>query len=905
MAMSIPAGREVYTTKYADFKGVDYQSVDECVDHSRFSDCENLMFDKAGLIEKRLGFRCLNQLDGEIYLDGEIHSMKTVNLYGKSELLIHAGKKLYKYDGTNITPLKKEGYKRYSCLITLKAPTNAGATNRQICFDFTSINGDYKIKEAFLVKVTPLQNFNSYFNASAATHYNKSTDEIKSTLDKKSYKELKEYYKNMVKDKPGDAYNAGYTPEHYYNQFRNGNFESGVEGFEKWGTITYEIYANSARLFKCGEKTSVYQHIDTQSVSYDRYKYLGDEIYYFTFLASENFNADIDVGCYQAYTENGVRVLDRDSVTFEKGELTASNTTGIYAEIGNVKSCISVMDNKAWIYTENGVFVYDGLDVIEGEKLAYVPTTTVLRNMNYTCHKTSATTEDVLQNDEVPGNALESVNLLTRKRINTFALSNFCTRYDLGTYTDYPYSQLTLDAEIVSIERVEVLAENGTFKELDSMFYSFSSNKIKIIRGRSYSSGSSHFSILATGPYILDGVTENLRVYFTAKEPAEYEKKVDKCHTSTVFGIGKDDRIFVTGNEKYPNYIWYSEFENFGYMPDINYIVTGDGNTKNLGFTKVNQNLLVHKKGNDQDTAVLMVSGSLDSSGKAVFAVVQGINGVGAISEQGFSNFDDIPLFLSDKGVYSVESTNIISEKTVVNRSGYVNPELLKHDLKSAAMISYDDMVLVGAEEYIYVLYPRKQSYYGKDTVYNAASFEALRWKIPDTETVIFATFDGGLYLGTKDGRILKWNNDIEDLSKYNDTTAEDNEPVAVKCYFVTKLDDDGSFMTLKTMIKRGCGIMLKPYAQSSVRIFTLTEKEHENQVKDIGFEGAAIMDFDEFWFDIVDFSTRSSGRIIPFNAKVKKYSALSFRVQNDELSQGFGVIGIEKRYTVGNYKKH
>ena len=89
------------------------------------------------------------------------------------------------------------------------------------------------------------------------------------------------------------------------------------------------------------------------------------------------------------------------------------------------------------------------------------------------------------------------------------------------------------------------------------------------------------------------------------------------------------------------------------------------------------------------------------------------------------------------------------------------------------------------------------------------------------------------------------------------------------------------------------------------MRIFTLTEKEHENQIKDIGFTGAATLDFDEFWFDVVDFSTRDSGRIVPFNAKVKKYSTLSFRVQNDKLSQGFGVIGIEKRYTVGNYKKY
>lgn len=898
MALSIPEGKAVYTTRYADFKGVDYQSTDECVDHSRFSDCENLMFDKAGLIEKRLGVRCLDELAGEI------HSMKTVNLYGKSELLIHSGGFLYKYDGTSVVPLKKEGYKRYSCLITL--PAVAGdAIDRQICIDFTGRVKDFKIKEMFLIKLTPLTGLagNTIIKPNPTTHYNKSPDDIKDILDGKSYVELSDYYRNILKSDGEDAYyEKMFTPEHYHNQIRNGNFEGDTEGFKNYEAGTHETYANSMRV-NVTESGSVYQHINTKSIDGSGYNYNDQEIYYITFLASESFIVS-NFSVHQAYTVNGVRKAYYN-VTYELEALTKDNTTGTNAQIGDVKSCIATLNNKAWIYTESGTFVYDGIDVIDGEKLAYVPTTTVLRNVNYTCAK--ANSGEMIQDitDNIPGNSLEPINLLSRKRVNTFALSHFCLNET--AYDGSPYSEITLDSEAVSVERIMYLTSNGSYEEMDKMFYLLSGNKITISAWKYVgcvwsSNGVFHF---APKPYVLDGVTENLKVYFTAKEPSEYEKKIDKCHTSTVFGIGKDDRIFVTGNEKYPNYIWYSEFENFGYMPDINYIVTGDGNTEVLGFTKVNEHLLVHKEGNNQDTTIFMVSGSLDSSGKAIFTVTQGINGVGAISERGFTNFDDTPLFLSDKGIYSVESTNIISEKTVVNRSGYINPEFLKHDLKNATMIAYDDMVLCSAGKYIYVLYPRKQSYLGKDTVYNAASFEALRWSIPDTEATIFATFAGGLYLGTKDGRILKWNNDVQDLSKYNDTTAPGNSPVAVKCYFVTKLDDDGSFMTLKTMIKRGCGIMLKPYAQSSVRIFTLTEKEHENQVKDIGFTGAAIMDFDEFWFDIVDFSTRSSGRIIPFNTKIKKYSALSFRVQNDKLSQGFGVIGIEKRYTLGNYKKY
>ena len=110
-------------------------------------------------------------------------------------------------------------------------------------------------------------------------------------------------------------------------------------------------------------------------------------------------------------------------------------------------------------------------------------------------------------------------------------------------------------------------------------------------------------------------------------------------------------------------------------------------------------------------------------------------------------------------------------------------------------------------------------------------------------------------------------------------------------------------------MVKRGCGIMIKPYVQSSVKVYTLTESEHERLLNPGGVlikeDGAAIFDFSSVYFDVVDFSTRDTARILPFNTKVKKYSALQFKVVNDELSQGFGVYGIEKRYTVGNFKKY
>ena len=51
-------------------------------------------------------------------------------------------------------------------------------------------------------------------------------------------------------------------------------------------------------------------------------------------------------------------------------------------------------------------------------------------------------------------------------------------------------------------------------------------------------------------------------------------------------------------------------------------------------------------------------------------------------------------------------------------------------------------------------------------------------------------------------------------------------------------------------------------------------------------------------------FNTIDTPQVVPFNTKIKKYIMLQIIVRNDALSEGFGIYGIEKRYTIGNYVK-
>jgi hypothetical protein len=42
----------------------------------------------------------------------------------------------------------------------------------------------------------------------------------------------------------------------------------------------------------------------------------------------------------------------------------------------------------------------------------------------------------------------------------------------------------------------------------------------------------------------------------------------------------------------------------------------------------------------------------------------------------------------------------------------------------------------------------------------------------------------------------------------------------------------------------------------------------------------------------------------VPFNAKFKKYKAIQVIVRNDKVNQAFGVLGIIRRYVIGNFAK-
>ena len=163
--------------------------------------------------------------------------------------------------------------------------------------------------------------------------------------------------------------------------------------------------------------------------------------------------------------------------------------------------------------------------------------------------------------------------------------------------------------------------------------------------------------------------------------------------------------------------------------------------------------------------------------------------------------------------------------------------------------------------------------------------------------------YHGELYFGTADGHICKLNTDIDNMRAYSDGGKMQDGTItggtAIVAEWYTKADDDGDFMRYKTMIKRGSGVMAKPYTRSSVKVFARTDRDFGRQIREKIIDIFSWLDID---FSRFTFNSNDSPQVIPFNAKVKKYKTLQMIVRNDGLNESFGVFGLIKRYTIGTF---
>jgi len=393
------------------------------------------------------------------------------------------------------------------------------------------------------------------------------------------------------------------------------------------------------------------------------------------------------------------------------------------------------------------------------------------------------------------------------------------------------------------------------------------------------------------------GQADGLVVMFPATVSG-YAETVNKCTIITTYGAGTNDRVVLSGNPDCPNRDFISALNDPTYFPDLGYSDVGIEGVPIMGYCRIGGYLGIVKEDNGQDSSIFFRSASVNSEGKAVFSLMQAIAGVGAVAPGSFTTLLDEPLFLAGTGIYGVTTNYLTGDRAGQNRSYYINARLTGEDLTAAEAVSYKGMYLIAFPNgHVYVLDGRQNKTYRSESMGDYV-YEGYYWE--HVPALCWLNVKGGaeetLYFGTEDGRICRFNTDVEGIARF----ADDED--GIDAVWATLADDDGDATILKTMIKRGCAVTLKPYQRSSARICLRTDRDAVD--KEVHADAIDIFDWEDIDFARFSFDSNDAPREVFFNTKVKKYKRLQILIRNSVPGEGFGVFAITKHFVRGNFAK-
>ena len=583
-------------------------------------------------------------------------------------------------------------------------------------------------------------------------------------------------------------------------------------------------------------------------------------------------------------------------------------STGVYAVVtkDGVQSVIEMLstaitrakyflfNSEVYSFVNGGLYKFEGVTATLIDDEAYIPEVTISKNP-----------------DGSGGESLYGVNLLTPKRKFSFLGNSTDTDYYL-----YPEKVRTDDRYkyiVASSVKVEVI-NGGEWKETTE----FTLPESVEVSGKDANGDVVTFTVCE--PKITFSAAhepetpgaDNVRITFApfdntadgeTKVGQYKEERIDLLNSQAcmTYGYSAVDRVFSVGGI-HKNRVYYTEVNKPMYFPDNNYIVVGHDSNGIVGLHRVSGYLAAIKEDSAIEGTVFLINGAYLND-DMYFKVTATSAGTGAISSKSFATLVDEPLFLARSGVYAIANYYTTTEKVLRNRSYHLDRKLIAEpNLDKACSCVWNRYYILCVNDHCYILDGRNKS----EDKYNNTDYlyESYYWE--NVPAVVFCVYEGELYFGTSDGKLCKFNTDIPNRTAYCDDGVLEGDlmtgGVAIPCEWSTPLDDDEKPQYFKTLNKKGSMLTLLPYDRTSAKV---TLVKDGGQPIELGIFYADILNWEMIDFDRFTFNTNETAQDAFFRKKVKKYKRLQITVKNEEIYEPFGVLGITKTYSVGNFAKN
>lgn len=567
--------------------------------------------------------------------------------------------------------------------------------------------------------------------------------------------------------------------------------------------------------------------------------------------------------------------------------------TKLYAYKNGTNTLIcQVVNNGASTFFAHGGYVYfldgahyyrieyvpDQYSIIQVAGIAYTPVTGI------NGHYEAETVDETTTYTWVPCKTYEEQNILTPKQINTFAGDGANTSFWLSDSKCTVFRVEFLNAGKWAVATGYTASEDTSLEKTKITFTT------------------------APAAHPKGAGIDNIKVYFTTTNYMANPSLIEHCTIATQYGYFNDNRFFVSGNPDKKHMDWACAVDDPTYWEVNQWTQVGGDSTAIKGYLHYGDVLAIVKEDDNQDAEIYIRSAEEQADHSVLYPVQQGVKGVGSIAVNAFASLRDDPLFLAKEGVFAIAGTDASQQRTVQNRSYYVDNRLTAETRKEDACCAIWQgryILAFPATGHCYVADARMRTNNGESFVY-----EWFYWD--NIFANHFLEIDGDLYFSTEAGRLCRFNTDLQTMQKYTDdlttvNTTSTNEYVkytggeAIKARWTTKADTFGTIARRKTLTKKGCTVMLKPYALSGVKITFTTDKAKDEDVLTATMN---VWDFSQLDFSRMDFNAIDTPQVVALKKKIKKFASLQLTFENTEKGEAFGLYRIDVQYYIGNYIK-